>query len=1157
MKTKSKSVKRKFPYDPQLECEATNVAKKQYCYPTDMYGNTNTNEAARGHVNIDLQPVATPQSSKINGPTFYQTQVNSKDKDVHRHAFDPFPETNRVPTNTGCLAQCDINSDIPHVKSRSTRSGKNLCLHDFDQFPDNTNSILVYNRQSNWDEVETTRTTSHILKVPTNNDEDNRPSLRRRPKIHNFQCTYLDQQRKTKLRDRHGNIPYLHPVSTQYLPKESISVSKRILPEYNHLGQCTRVCWHCGAMFWECENVSSASHISQFGYNKCCYGGRIILRPPPEYPQYIKELYEDAHFIENIRAYNQMFSMTSLGANIDKSINNGKGRYVFRISCQLYHWIGSLCPEEGQSPRFLQLYIYDTINEVKNRLSHFTDDHQSELKKEIVEGLINFLDNHNALVQLFRTARNKHIDADVPEFKVRLYNVIGTRQYELPASETIGAIVFGDSSTTENEFDLIIKEHSQLDYIRKKQDDIRSEYLSGIYDAILRGDRDGSDIGLRTVLTASFTGSLRYMYAHYLDALLTVVDRADIVNRVFEKKVRDYIAFVCDSKTFGTVVGVLYTIEFKKHGLPHCHSLLWINGESKVQQDVDVDKYVCAELPDPVIDPHTHAIISELMIHGSYGFANPTATCMKDGGTCNRNFPKPYCNKTYIDKEGFVHYRRRDTEIQVQRQHVWLDNRYVVPYNVTLCLRYYAHINVECGWTMLIKYLFKYISKGTDRVITNVTKPLPNDPSASNTLAIQIDDLKNYVEARYIGPHEACWRILDFPIHYCNPPVQTLVAIYYIKEHYNVIKRVAHHSQIYGKSTTRTGKTFLWKTITSTLRSEEKIVLTVAASGVPDETDPKNTFAIHIPPELCIPNSDAALAVPHGNDGGETELLYHAEYLNSLNFVGFPPHRLELKVGAPIILIRNLNISGGLCNGTRLIVTQLLSKVIEARIITGTRISEKVFLPHISLINRDLQLPFIFKRKQFPIKLSYAMTINKSQSGIILPFLIWGDTAETFDMDEYNKMEKPVIIASASAWPEAHTFVPDRNTIVNTTEDKDTSHLPIVLTQTEGHTYIFQYHFGQQSKPGYPNFTLDAVLQPVTKPLLTLQAAKTIKSPTAQVLEETSVGNNTTTATEGPSKSGKLGVESPSQIPEEKAKKARRGLFQDTHTQGKKPRQDA
>ncbi|GJR16422.1 DNA helicase [Tanacetum coccineum] len=721
---------------------------------------------------------------------------------------------------------------------------------------------------------------------------------RQRPIIYDDQSHYPKHQTTKKRRNPHWYRSRMDPVGTQYLGGESISISNRIPAEYNHLGQCTSVCRHCGAMFWECEKVASTSRACELAYNKCCYGGRIILRPPPEYPQHIKELYESTHFMDNIRAYNQMFSMTSLGANVDNSVNNGKGPYVFRISGQIYHWIGSLCPEQGQSPRFLQLYIYDTTNEVKNRMAHFGNEHKSELKEEIVEHLIEFLDNHNALVQLFRTARNKYLDADIPEFKVRLYNVIGTRRYELPTSETVGAIVFADSSATENEFDLIIEEHSRfpqrvsklhpcymslqfpllflygedgyqkdmklanvpgqstkankrmsmnmyysyqihdrlnhhnlllrggklfqryvvtaycaieqsrLDYIRQKQDDIRSEYLSGIYDAILRGDRDGSDLGLRTVLTASFTGSPRYMYAHYLDALaicrvhgspsffitftcnakwpeieefmepfpqLTTADRADIVDRIFEKKVRDYITFVRDSNTFGNVTGVLYTIEFQKRGLPHCHSLLWIDAASRVQQDVDVDKYVCAELPDPTTDTNAFAIISELMIHGPCGYANPSATCMKDGSSCNRNFPKPYCDKTYIDKDGFVHYRRRDTEIQIQRQNIWLDNRYVVPYNRTLCMRYYAHINVEyCGWTMLIKYLFKYISKGTDRVIANVTRPLPDAPSTSNAPAIQIDEIKNYVEARYIGPHEACWRILDFPIHYRNPPVQTL-----------------------------------------------------------------------------------------------------------------------------------------------------------------------------------------------------------------------------------------------------------------------------------------------------------------------------------------------------------------------------------------------
>nr|GEY64748.1 DNA helicase [Tanacetum cinerariifolium] len=71
-------------------------------------------------------------------------------------------------------------------------------------------------------------------------------------------------------------------------------------------------------------------------------------------------------------------------------------------------------------------------------------------------------------------------------------------------------------------------------------------------------------------------------------------------------------------------------------------------------------------------------------------------------------------------------------------------------------------------------------------------------------------------------------------------------------------------------------------------------------------------------------------AIPHGHDGGDVELLYPKEYLNTLSFTGLPPYRLELKIGTPIMLLRNIDIAGGLCNGTRLIVTQLLPKLYVA-----------------------------------------------------------------------------------------------------------------------------------------------------------------------------------------------------------------------------------
>ena len=110
----------------------------------------------------------------------------------------------------------------------------------------------------------------------------------------------------------------------------------------------------------------------------------------------------------------------------------------------------------------------------------------------------------------------------------------------------------------------------------------------------------------------------------------------------------------------------------------------------------------------------------------------------------------------------------------------------------------------------------------------------------------------------------------------------------------------------------------------------------------------------------------------------ELDILYPIEFLNSLNFIGFPQHELRLKKNTPIMLLRNINPSMGLCNGTRLIILQLGIKIIEAVIITGSHKGEKVFIPRIVLTYQDKKWPFILKRRQFPIRICYCMTINKS-----------------------------------------------------------------------------------------------------------------------------------------------------------------------------------
>lgn len=103
---------------------------------------------------------------------------------------------------------------------------------------------------------------------------------------------------------------------------------------------------------------------------------------------------------------------------------------------------------------------------------------------------------------------------------------------------------------------------------------------------------------------------------------------------------------------------------------------------------------------------------------------------------------------------------------------------------------------------------------------------------------------------------------------------------------------------------------------------------------------------------------------------------YPSEFLNSLIPSGMPPHNLELKVGSTIIVLRNLH-PPRLCIGTRLCVNRLMPNVIEATIITGSFKGENVLIPRIPMISNDL--PFNFKRLQFPVNLAFGMTINKAQ----------------------------------------------------------------------------------------------------------------------------------------------------------------------------------
>ncbi|XP_076922617.1 uncharacterized protein LOC143584446 [Bidens hawaiensis] len=450
------------------------------------------------------------------------------------------------------------------------------------------------------------------------------------------------------------------------LNRSSLSVSlvgtSSVTASVHDLGDCSLLCEFCGALFWKAERLASFPATRRPRYTQCCKVGTVRLCLPRDPLAQIKHLLERQDYLEGICAYNSMFAMTSFGAKVDRSINSGSAPYVFKVEGQISHWLGSLCPSDGQPPRFLQMYIYDTDNEIRNRMQHFGEAQEAKLSEGIVRIIKDVLDINNELVKIFWTARDVCSSDNIVSFDVCLYRSGRQVSYDRPAPNTMGAIVHED----------------------------------------------------------------------------------------------------------------LYTIEFQKRGLPHCHMLFWVSPADKIITADDVDRHISSEIPNPNTDPELYKIVSECMIHGPCGLARPNAPCV-DGGVCSKGFPKLYQASTTFDKNGYIKYKRSAYEFSVKKNDIEVDNAYVVPYNRTLSLLFNAHINVEyCGWNMMIKYLFKYVSKGSDRIHFKITQSIHKVDTDQNSLSVTCNEIDNFVDGRFICPHEAAWRIFNFPIHHRYPAVQVL-----------------------------------------------------------------------------------------------------------------------------------------------------------------------------------------------------------------------------------------------------------------------------------------------------------------------------------------------------------------------------------------------
>ena len=348
----------------------------------------------------------------------------------------------------------------------------------------------------------------------------------------------------------------------------------------------------------------------------------------------------------------------------------------------------------------------------------------------------------------------------------------------------------------------------QLNYVKTHQKELRVELYSGLRDHLVQSAHQANKkIGTLMILPSSFLGTPRNMHQNFLDAMAVVAETSKpdffltmtcnplwpeirsalrptqepwevpgIICRVFHQKVLYLIDLVTKQHVLGEVEAFTATIEFQKRGLPHLHMLLIMKERYKPKTPEDVDKFVSAMLPLPDVHPQLYEIVTRCMIHSPC--TGTSHSCQDKRGNCNKKFPKRYADETTMTADGYPGYKRPDNRgvcqiLSKQGKVIDIDNSWVVPYNPFLLKMFNCHINLEiCSSIKAVKYIYKYVYKGFDRVSLRIRYVVTKDGGTEGLM--DINEVDDWVDGRFLSAIESAWRLHGFPIHFRSHAVQRL-----------------------------------------------------------------------------------------------------------------------------------------------------------------------------------------------------------------------------------------------------------------------------------------------------------------------------------------------------------------------------------------------
>ena len=251
---------------------------------------------------------------------------------------------------------------------------------------------------------------------------------------------------------------------------------------HTSIGLMNKTCQHCQAPRFPNEPPGI-----------CCYNGKIQLPLYPAPPSYLSSLLNDnQHFLNNIRAYNCAFQMTSFTCTTRQLPGWNP---TFTVQGQVFHNIGSMFPQPNHPPQFLQIYFIDNrIEEINRRVGLSIG---TQLNPDIVAKLTDMLHDHNHYIKTFRTAADIPRDKDTPALSVVIHEDKKptnehARRFNTPVADEV-AILMPNEPTAPR--DIVIH---QQDGILKHISELHHAYDPLQYPLLFPYGTDGYNIYITT-----------------------------------------------------------------------------------------------------------------------------------------------------------------------------------------------------------------------------------------------------------------------------------------------------------------------------------------------------------------------------------------------------------------------------------------------------------------------------------------------------------------------------------------------------------------------------------------------------------------------------------------------------------------------------------